>query len=457
MDLEGKIAEFITSTKFEDLPKEPVKAAKRLVFTIIGTIIAGATEEGCDTIVNMVKEWGGKEEATILIHGGKVPAYNAVFANSTMARALDICDHMFPGLHTGSSSVPTALASAELTGGCSGKDFLTALIVGGEVASRINAASHYNGFDPTGVCAIFATAAITGKMLHLNSTQMLNALALAFNKSGGSYQSNIDGSLAVRVVQGFVSQGGIICAQLAQQGVTGPKNFLKGIYGYFHLYAKDQFDEQALMRGLGDRFEMTEVGFKSYPCCGGITGSLDSILPLVKEGKITPEDVAQIDIKLTPPIYNVVGHPFKIGENPTVDAQFSVQYCVANALLRKDLKLHHFRESYIRDPKIKELSERIHVSPGIDLDPRRPELLCKTEVKVTTTHGTIYSNTVDTPSGFPGNPLTDEEHRDLFQDHVSYGGKPIPKENVTKLVSIIDRLEELQDVRHLIPLLTSEG
>lgn len=77
----------------------------------------------------------------------------------------------------------------------------------------------------------------------------MNALALAFNKSGGSFQSNIDGSLAVRVIQGFVSQGGIICAQLAQRGVTGPKNFLKGIYGYFHLYAKDQYNEQALMGG----------------------------------------------------------------------------------------------------------------------------------------------------------------------------------------------------------------
>lgn len=150
MELESQLSEFITNTKFDDLPRGPVEVAKRVVLTIIGTMIAGATEEGCDTIVNMIKEWGGKEEATILIHGGKVPAYNAVLANSTMARALDICDHMFPGIHIGSSSVPVAFASAELTGGCSGKDFLAALILGAELASRINAVSNYNGFDPTG-------------------------------------------------------------------------------------------------------------------------------------------------------------------------------------------------------------------------------------------------------------------------------------------------------------------
>ena len=109
-------------------------------------------------------------------------------------------------------TVPVALATAELVGGCSGKEFLAALVLGTEVAARINAVSDYDGFDPTGVCSIFAASAVAGKILRLNSRQMLNALALAFNRAGGSFQSNIDGSLAVRVIQGFVSQGGIICA-----------------------------------------------------------------------------------------------------------------------------------------------------------------------------------------------------------------------------------------------------
>jgi hypothetical protein len=99
------------------------------------------------------------------------------------------------------------LAAAELVGGCTGKEFLTALVLGTERAARINSVSIYDGFDPTGICSIFATAAIAGRILHLNSQQMLDALALAFNKSGGSFQSNVDGSLAVRVIQGFVSQG----------------------------------------------------------------------------------------------------------------------------------------------------------------------------------------------------------------------------------------------------------
>ena len=455
MELEKKMAEYVSDTKFDDLPMEPVKVIKDVVLTIVGTTIAGATSEGCEALVNQVREWGGREEASILIYGGKVPAYNAALANSTMARALDICDAMLPGMHVGSSSVPTALAMAELTGGCSGKEFLAALVLGTEVAARINSISDYDGFDPTGICTIFATAAIAGKILHLNSQQMLDALALAFNRSGGSFQSNIDGSLAVRVIQGFVSQAGIICAQLAQKGITGPKNFLEGIYGYFHLYAKDKYNTEAVVGDLGDRFEITKTFFKSYPCCGGVIASTDAILYLVREKGLTPEDVAQIDIKVTPSIHKLVGHQFEVGDNPTVNAQFNIQYCVANALLRKGSKLHHFEESYVKEPEIMELTQRIHVTADPDLGLSKPELVLKADMEVTTTRGDVYHKTVDIPSGLPGNPLTAEELNERFQDYVSYGSKPIPKENIDKVVCLVGQLEKVEDIRVLIPLLIS--
>ncbi|MDP0919043.1 MmgE/PrpD family protein, partial [Klebsiella pneumoniae] len=90
-----------------------------------------------------------------------------------------------------------------------------------------------------GACSIFAPTIAAGRILGLTEKQMANALALAFNKAGSSFQSNVDASLAVRVIQGFVSQDSIICAQLAQRNITGPKNWLTGIWGYYHLFCKD--------------------------------------------------------------------------------------------------------------------------------------------------------------------------------------------------------------------------
>ncbi len=454
METEKRLAEYVSETKFEDLPQEPVDIIKNVILTVLGTTIAGATAEGCEALVNQVKEWGGKKEATILIHGGKVPAYNAALVNSTMARALDFCDAMLPGMHVGSSSIPTALATAELVGGCSGKEFLTALVLGTEIAARINSVSTYDGFDPTGICSIFATAAIAGRILRLNSKQMLDTLALAFNKAGGSFQSNIDGSLAVRVIQGFVSQGGVICAQLAQRGITGPKNFLEGTYGYFHLYAKDKYDPQSVTKELGERFEMDKTLFKKYPSCGCTLASTDAILDLIKEKDLTPEDIADIDIKVPPYSYKLVGAQFEVGDNPKVNAQFNIQYCVANALFRKSSKLHHFDESYIRDPKIMDLTKNIHISPEPSLDdPERLGFSLAAHMKVTTKKGNVYHKAVDIPRGIPGNPLTKEEHVERFQDCVNYAGKPLPKVNTEKIISMVGRLEESKDVRSLIPLL----
>ena len=451
MELETKLAEYASEAKFENLPKEPVDVAKNMVLTILGTTIAGATAEGCETLVNQAKEWGGREEATILIYGGRVPAYNAALVNSVMARSLDFCDGMMPGMHLGSASVPTALATAELIDGCSGKDFLSALVIGSEIAARLNLSeSAYDGFDPSGVCSVFATTVVAGRMLRLNSAQMLNALALAFNRSGGSFQSHIDGSQAAILIQGFVSQAGIICAQLALKGFSGPKNFLEGACGYFHVYGKDKYNAQAVVGELGERFEMTKIVFKKYPSCGCTFSSNDAILELLQEKELTPENVIEIHIKVTPHIYKLVGHPFKIGQNPKIDAQYSIQYCVANALLRKSVKLKHFDETYVKDPKIMDLVKKIHITEDPLLNERGHTAL---DMRITTEDGHVYHQSVDIASGFPGNLLSKEEHNERFQDCVNYQEKPLTGENIEKTVSRVGRLEEAEDVCSLIPLL----
>ena len=387
-----------------------------------------------------------------------MPAHNAALVNSTMARALDYCDGMVPGIHVGSSSIPTALAAAELAGGCSGKEFLAALVAGTEVAMRLNAISDYDGFDPTGVCSIFATTAIAGRLLRLDESQMLNALALAFNKAGGSMQSNIDGSLAVRVIQGFVSQSGIVCAQLAQQGITGPKNFLEGTYGYFHLYGTGRSDPRPVTSELGTRFEMEKTLFKKYPSCGGTLGPTDAILALIEDKKLAADDVARVDVTVSPHVYRLVGNPFEVGENPKVNAQFNIRYCMANALLRKSSKLKHFDDADIKDPKIAKLTKIVHVTPEHSYeDPASGKFSIGPVVKVTTKAGNVFTKSADVPRGHPLNPMSEEEHLQRFRECIDYADGCVPVDRVEKILSFVDRLEAAEDVRDLIPLLSANG
>ena len=288
-----------------------------------------------------------------------------------MCRALDYCDAMAPGIHIGSSLVPAALAAAEAVGGCSGADFMAALAAGAEISSRLNLSeAMYDGFDPTGIAVVFAPTAAAARILKLTPQQTLHALALAFNRCGGSFQSNIDGSLAVRAIQGWVAETGVVCAQMAQRGFTGPVHFLGGLYGYGYLYGRGELDVHALADGLGSEWRLLRMMFKKYPSCGATQGMTELVLQLVAELDLRPEQVRAVRVVLPPYSFKLVGQAWRIGANPRVDAQFSAQYCVANAIVRRGSALPHFRVEAVRDAAVGRLIERITVEPDPALNAR---------------------------------------------------------------------------------------
>jgi 2-methylcitrate dehydratase PrpD len=292
-------------------------------------------------------------------------------------------------------------------------------------------------------------------MLHLDDEQMWNAMGLAFSQPGGeSGQAILDRTTAVRLFQGGISRNSMFSVQLARRGFTGPKNFLSGPRGYYHLYSGDKCDAEVLVGDLGKRFELRKTLFKSYPSCGGTISSTDAILHLMKSADLDPESVARIDIQVSPQFYRLVGSDFEPGTKPTITAQFSIPYCVANALLRKSSSLIHFTEPYVLHPQIMELVKKIHVAP----DPDSPvwESCMRANMKVTTKNGNVYEEIVDIPSGFPGNPLKAEEHENRFREVVSYAGE-VSDERREKIVSTVSELEKLEDVRDLIRLISRKG
>ncbi len=452
MKTERALVKYVLETRFGDIPQTALETVKNVVLTVLGTTIAGAEEDGCESLVALYKGWGGKGEAGILIHGGKVPAQDAAFLNSVMARALDFCDAMAPGVHMGSSTVPIALAAAELAGGCTGREFLTTLAAGTEIGARLNLSeSAYDGFDPTGVCAMFAATAVAGRILGLDEDGMSNALALAFNRCGGSFQSNVDGSLAVRVIQGWVSQNALSCVRFARAGITGPENFLEGVYGYFHLYGRDRIEPAAVLDNLGERFELEKTLFKKYPSCGLTLGPTEVILTLMGEAGFKAEDIDRVEVTVPPYAYKLVGHPFQPGSNPRVNAQFNIGYCVASALIRGDSTLRYFEANAVRDPDVAALARRVHVISDPGLDERGHTAL---DMRVLTRDGRSFFKQTDIAPGFPGNPLKARDHEQRFRDCIASSSRPFPDSNVRRIIEAVNGLEHLKDARDLVTLLT---
>ena len=453
MTVETQLAEFVCTLQARDVSPPALRVLRHMLMAVCGTALAGAAEDGVPALRALLRERGGAAQAATLVFGDRLPAVAAARFNGTLCRALDFCDAMAPGPHIGSSLFPAALAAAELAGGCSGVEFVAALAAGAELSSRLNLSeSQYDGFDPTGVLVVFAATAAASRVLKLTAKQTLHALALAFNRCGGSFQSNVDGTLAVRVVQGFVAETGVDCAQMAQRGITGPPNFIQGHYGYAHLYGRDRLDVSAITTGLGHEWRLQRMVFKKYPSCGVTQGVTELALAMVHEEGLTVEQVRSARVRLPPYAHRLVGHAFQIGANPRVDAQFNAGYCVANALQRRGSKLSHFAPAQVSDAQLRPLIDRIEVVCDAALNARGHTAV---DLEVTTTTGRVLARTLDVAPGFPGAELSDAQHRARFDDCVAYAPHPPSATQAERLLAAIEGVSALDDARQLASLLVT--
>lgn len=297
-----------------------------------------------------------------------------------------------------------------------------------------------------------ATAAVA-RVFSLSEEQTLHALALAFNRCGGSFQSNIDGSLAVRLIQGWVAETAMQCAKFAKAELTGPVNFLSGIYGYAHLFARDMNYAHSFTAGIGIEYRLLDMVFKKFPSCGLTQGVTELALRTAEKYDLHPEVIDKIEIHLPSYAYRLVGHPFVFGDNPRVNAQFSAQYCVANAIVRGESRLHHFEPETISDPSVVSLMSRTFVTHESGLDQFDHTAA---RLAVTTSGGGIWVESLDIAPGFPGNPLTAKDQVKRFDDCLFYSGWQSLAERSKPLQALVAHIEEERDVRTLVQSLLAE-
>lgn len=229
-DFTMRMTEFASQTTYEMLPPNVVELSKRVLLDTIGVMLAATTLEkkAVLPIIKLVKEGGGKEESTILAFGGKVPCWNAAFANGALSHALDYSTTDSRGVAPGGSTVPAALAMAERIRHTSGKQLITAIAVGNEVVMRIGAAISRNpmgfGWLSTMLLGVFGAAVTAGKLAGLGPKPMMDALGNALHQAGGTWEMAEDPDGSFRAIRNsFVNQTGVLAALLAQEGVSGQR------------------------------------------------------------------------------------------------------------------------------------------------------------------------------------------------------------------------------------------
>jgi len=441
MDIIEPLIEHLLDVRYEAIPEKTIEQTRMSILDTFGVLQAGKGAPGCDELIGLVKFWGGRAESTILLDGDKIPAPNAALANAVMCRALDFDSATAgKGCHLDASVIPVALAISE-KGEIAGREFIAAITAAKDLAARINAATkQYYGFDPTICCGIFATTAVAARLLGLNFRQTHHALGMALNEASGTFQSNIDGALSVRLNQGMAALKGIICAELALRGYTGVTNVIQGLCGYANLIARGHFDSDVLLEDLGNSYFSDRNLFKRWPSCGGTLAATDLAVEVARSGRLDGKALSEIVVFLSKGVAALVGSDFKLGETPAVNAQFSVQYAIANALLRKDSLLIHFTEPYVKDQEIMNMISKIHVK--ID-----EKVASGARLEIKCADGTAIVTEAEILRGHYLNPLSREEILGKYSENISFSNRV---ERGRAIQEQVMHLEKLDDVSLLV-------
>ena len=441
------------ATKYESLPADVVEITKKFMLDTLATMIAGSNASGCQNVVEQVKDWGGKEESTVLVYGGKVISSNAALANSMMGHALDLDDtHDSATLHANVSVLPASLALSERVGNVTGKDLIAAVAAGVDILCRLGlSVSGPLNWVLSSTVGYFGATIAAGKILGLGENKLLHALGIAYSQCAGNAQCLVDGGLAKRMQPAFAARAAVLSALLAERGITGATNIFEGQYGFFPLYYGNKYDRDKVVKELGKEFEGKNLSIKLYPCCRYTHGSIDATLSIVRENDIRPDDVAEVIVHVTQNAYDFVGKPFEIRKSPQVDAQFSIPYTVATAIIKRDVFIDDFFEKKIKtDNQVLQLAEEIKVV--VDQKPIAKGLTpCVVEIK--TRNGEVYAQRVEILRGDPRKPLEMEEIGQKFRKCAAFSARPISGENIEQVITSVSHLEDVENIAGVIELL----
>ena len=449
----------ILNTDYHKLPAEAVLAAKRSILDTLGTTLAGSTSEGIDMVHELIHDWGGKKESTLIAFGEKVPALNAAFINATMGHARDYDDsHFLAVAHSGVCVLPAALAVAERRGKTSGKELITAVALGIDLMNRLGISvglkSAAHGWHNTSVWGIFGATAACGKILKLNEEKLINAIGIAYSQASGTAQCMRDGALTKRMQPGFAAKAAVLSALLAEKGYTGSRDSLEGESGLFRVYHGGKYDRTLLVAELGKYFEVCNLKFKAYPSCGLTHNAITAALELVNQYQIKPEDVDKITVAVGESVYSMVCLPLETKQRPPVivHAQFSLPYSVARAFVYRKVCLNDFTPDAIRDPAVLEISRKIE--PKLVPELTRQKGFDSVILEVQTLGGKKYSKRVDVLKGSLDDPITNEELVEKFKDCASHSVKHIKKQNIDKAAELILNIDTVDDIRDVVSLIS---
>lgn len=459
MEIARELARFCAELKFNDLPDEVVDRGCYFALDYIGVAARGSAEESTKTMYRFLGDLCTDRKGGVVVGTkSRIPHHLAALANGTSAHSLEMDDvNNEASLHPAVAVFPAAFAAAE-RGKKNGRKLIEGAVLGYDIMIRMGKAlrprEHYErGFHPTATCGVFGAAAAAGKILGLTENQFVNAFGIAGSMAAGSLEFLADGAWTKRMHPGWAAQGGIYAALLARRGFIGPSTIIEGKSGFLRAYTSRPAPEK-LLEDIGKTFGITRTSIKPHSCCRYMQPPIDGVLAIMRENGLKSTDIEKVTIGILKAGIPIVASPPEQKRHPktVVDAQFSMPFGAAVAILYGKATLDEFRQPLVESTEVRSMMKRIVCVEDARLDKVYPKQW-PASVSILTKGGKTCTTWIDYPKGDPENALSWEELAAKFR---SLTGRIYTKKRASRIVDAVRRAGEIADVSVWTPLLQKD-
>ncbi|MFP3846158.1 MmgE/PrpD family protein [Priestia filamentosa] len=438
-----KVLSFIKNENYDHLSSEVVTMAKKSLLDFIASTYTGYQCKTSSIALKSANWFGEKGYCTVIGSEKQVSPFAATFINATLSSCMDIDDgHRDAVGHPGCMIIPPVLTSGELDENCTGKELITAIVVGYEVGIRcgiVMNSNHKQLFYGSGGWALFGSASGVAKIKRLTEESLKNSLTIAevYGPTAQCGKSIAAGSMTKESV-GWGATTALMGVLLAEHGFTGPNNILMDK----HLYNSDI---ETVFETLGEKYEIKNIYFKQYPACKWAHSPITAALNIMKEFNPNLEEIDEIIIETFSKAVTL-NH---IKPQTTEAAQYSIPFTVATALCYGAVEPFHVSEEHLKNHKIYSIAKKIRMIQVDDLEkdfPRKRPARLKIKMK----DKEVFTNEVKLVKGDSENPLLWEDLVDKFH---RCSKDFIDSERREEIIERIKNLENITNLKEFTSLL----
>lgn len=448
------LSQFGSELTFDAIPPEAVERAKFLILDAVGIAFASSNYEFAHRSLSALTGLGSGPY-DVIGFPNKLELRDSVIMNAILVHGLDYDDtHIAGVIHPTASCFPCATGVGTQIQ-ASGREVLTAYVLGMEVATRLGAVAkggfHRVGFHPTGVVGTFACALIAGRLYESSPAQLEMAQGIALSLASGSLEFLQDGAWTKRMHPGWAGASGIVAANLARAGFVGPRQAYEGRFGLYASYLgpNADCDYSLATKDLGKTWEVTKVAVKPFPACHFTHACADSAIHLSRKHGIVATEIESILALVPEETVNVVCEPLANKRRPanSYEAQFSIPYAIACGMNLQQFGLAELEENRFKNPEILETAGKVHYQ----VDPKSgfPQYYSG-EIIVTLKDGTILSHREHMNRGCQDRPLSSADISKKYMENAQLCISAARAEKIREQILTLDAAKDVTGVTRLL-------